>query len=142
MGDGIMATFGTPQPRQDDAANALRCALDLRDTFAEWNSSRRIAGLAEVEIAIGLHTGSVVMGDIGSARRLELAVLGDTVNLASRLEGLTRHLDCKIVVSDATVDAIRHSLPAELQAALLAELSYHGPVTPRGRAGGIDIWTA
>ena len=142
MGDGIMATFGTPQPQPDDAANALRCALDLRDSFAEWNASRRTAGLAEVEIAIGMHTGPVVMGDIGSARRLELAVLGDTVNLASRLEGLTRNLDCKIALSEATVEAIRSALPAEVQAALLGELSYHGPVTPRGRTAGIDIWTA
>ncbi len=142
MGDGIMATFGTPQPGEEDAANALRCALDLRDSFAQWNASRRTAGLAEVEVAIGMHTGPVVMGDIGSARRLELAVLGDTVNLASRLEGLTRQLDCSIAVSEATVDAIRKALSAETQAALLAELSYHGPVTPRGRTGDIEVWTA
>ena len=139
-GDGIMATFGTPEPGRQDALNALGCAVDLVETFAQWSAAREAGGLEAVQIGVGIHTGPVVMGDIGSERRLELAVLGDTVNLASRLEGLTRDLGCRIVASGETIEAVRHSRPGG-QGEPLSRFTFHGSVSLRGRSGTIPIWT-
>ena len=88
LGDGLMATFGTPDPGSQDAGNAVRCARAMLAEMDRWNREREAAGDQPIEISIGLHYGTVVLGDIGSARRLEYAVLGDTVNVASRLEEL------------------------------------------------------
>lgn len=98
LGDGLMATFGTPVAGQQDATNALSCAHAMRDTLAKWNIERRLAGEPEIKAGIGIHYGEAVLGDIG-ANRLEFAVLGTTVNVAARLEQLTRTLQADIVVS-------------------------------------------
>ena len=90
IGDSVMATFGTPQPGPRDAAHALACARAMLASLGVWNSERTARGEMALRAGIGLHFGPVVLGDIGDERRLEFAVLGDTVNTASRLEGLTR----------------------------------------------------
>ena len=107
IGDGIMATFGTPETGPHDAANALRSARAILGAFEHWNAARAAQGEAPVRISVGLHYGPVVTGDIGSERRLEFAVLGDSVNLASRLERLTRELGCRAVISDARAGVVR-----------------------------------
>ncbi len=99
LGDGVMATFGTPRPGERDAANALACARAMLAAMRDWNADRTRQGLREIRIGIGAHTGSVVLGDVGSDRHVEFAVLGDAVNVASRLETLTRELDAGIVIS-------------------------------------------
>ena len=104
LGDGLMATFGTPMPGEDDAARALACVQNMADLMDKLNTERRVDGLIEIDARFGLHFGPVVLGDIGS-NRLEFAVLGDTVNVASRLEALTRGLEVRAVVSDAAVQA-------------------------------------
>ena len=139
IGDGVMATFGTPEMGPADAANALRCALRMLDDFNRWDEERRAAGKNGIRVSIGLHSGPVVIGDIGSRRHMELAVLGDTVNLASRLESMTRDLGCQLAVSEATVEAARKALP--LDQASAAKLERYGPVEVRGRDRGIVIWT-
>ena len=109
IGDGLMATFGTPEPSPHDAKNALQCAMDMIVALAKWNAERVAAGEAPVRVGIGLHYGLVIAGDIGNERRLEYSVIGDTVNIASRLEQLTRSLNTPLVVSDSLVKAIaRH----------------------------------
>ncbi|MEQ9814944.1 MAG: adenylate/guanylate cyclase domain-containing protein, partial [Azospirillaceae bacterium] len=105
IGDAAMATFGTPSPMPDDAGRTLACAKALALAIDDWNGRRRAHGYPEVRIGIGAHYGVVVMGDIGDERRLEFAVLGDTVNVAARLEHLTRSIDARIVVSEALVEA-------------------------------------
>ncbi len=70
-----------------------------------WNARREGAGFPVVRLAIGAHYGPIVMGDVGSERRLEFAVIGDTVNVASRLEESTRTVGCRLIVSD---DLMRH----------------------------------
>ncbi|WP_299618573.1 adenylate/guanylate cyclase domain-containing protein [uncultured Tateyamaria sp.] len=104
LGDGLMATFGTPLPLQDDAARALSCVTAMVDRMAALNMDRKADGLPAIDARFGLHFGTVVLGDIG-ANRLEFAVLGDTVNVASRLEAMTRALDVQAIVSDAVVAA-------------------------------------
>lgn len=96
LGDGIMATFGTPRANGHEARDALACARGILDDLAGHN----LATGEPIRIGIGIHYGPVVLGDVGSARRLEYAVVGDTVNVASRLERLTRDLDTSLVISD------------------------------------------
>ncbi len=104
LGDGLMATFGTPLPLEDDAVRAVACVRAMVDRMQALNVARRADNLPEIDARFGLHFGPVVLGDIG-ANRLEFAVLGDTVNVASRLEAMTRSLDVRAIVSDATIAA-------------------------------------
>ena len=102
LGDGLMATFGTPIPQADDAERAMQCALAMRVQVRLWNEERAAKGEPELQVGFGLHFGPVVLADIGSTR-LEYAVIGNTVNVASRLEALSRPLQARIVVSDAVI---------------------------------------
>src|SRR5690242_8771990 len=102
LGDGLMATFGTPFAGAADASNALRCAQAMMMAVDQWNGERKAAGEAPMRVSFGLHYGPVVLGDIG-VTCLEFAVIGSTVNAASRLEALTRGLGCALVVSDDLV---------------------------------------
>jgi len=104
LGDGLMATFGTPLPLADDAARAVACVRAMVTRMEALNADRRIEGVPEIDARFGLHFGTVVLGDIG-ANRLEFAVLGDTVNVASRLEAMTRALNVRAVVSDVVMVA-------------------------------------
>ena len=103
LGDGLMATFGTPFPGENDAGNALRCARAMISVVREWNAARHEIGEDEIRVSFGIHYGPVVLGDIG-ANRLEFAVIGSTVNVASRLESLTRELDAYLVVSADVIE--------------------------------------
>ena len=105
IGDAIMVHFGTPRPQKDDPARALACAAAMIAEVGRWNAERARAGEAPIGIGIGVHYGEVLVGNIGDARRLEYTVLGDTVNVASRLERLTRETGAPLVVSDALVGA-------------------------------------
>ncbi|HUP29703.1 MAG TPA: adenylate/guanylate cyclase domain-containing protein [Usitatibacter sp.] len=104
LGDGVMALFGAPVMRPDDAQRALDCALDIRRRVAALGPSLATRGLPHPEIGIGVNTSSVVAGNIGSPTRLNYTVLGDGVNLASRLEGLTKRYLVPIVVGSLTRD--------------------------------------
>ena len=106
LGDGLMATFGTPFVGDADALNALRCARGMIGSIAELNEERRRRNEPPIQVSVGLHYGEVVLGDIG-LNRLEFAVIGTTVNAASRLEALTRELGCAIIASDALVQRAR-----------------------------------
>ena len=85
LGDGLMATFGTPFAGNADASNALRCAQAMMAAVDRWNGERQAAGEPPICVSFGLHYGPVVLGDIGLTC-LEFAVIGSTVNAASRLE--------------------------------------------------------
>ncbi len=138
IGDGVMATFGTPKPQEDDAGRALKCAQDMLRTVAAWNEQRLSAGQHPIHVGIGVHFGPVVTGDTGDRHRLEFAVVGDTVNVASRLERLTRELNVALAVSHEVTAAAGLS-PRGAEA---IGLRHHGPVTLRGRAQHqIDVWT-
>ncbi|HEX7199350.1 MAG TPA: adenylate/guanylate cyclase domain-containing protein, partial [Dongiaceae bacterium] len=101
-----------------------------------WNAERRARGLQPLHVGIGLHHGEAVLGDIGGERRLEFAVLGDTVNVARRIEEMTRSLDIAILASDAVIEAVRR----EGGAASLAEFVDFGTQALRGREGRVRLW--
>ncbi|MCX8087243.1 MAG: adenylate/guanylate cyclase domain-containing protein [Rhodocyclaceae bacterium] len=110
IGDAVMAEFGAPLDQPDHAERAVRAALKLHATAREFSSwvERRFAGrsLPRFAIGIGIHTGPAVVGNIGSHQRMEYTAVGDTVNTASRLEGMTKSVGCPILASAATVAAL------------------------------------
>lgn len=140
LGDGLMATFGTPDPGPGDAGNAVRCAHAMLAAIDDWNRERAAGGVEPIALSIGMHYGTVVLGDIGSARRLEFAVLGDAVNVASRLEALTRELGVRAALSDALVTAVRERAAGDAEA-LLSRLGTAGSRLLRGRDEPITVWT-
>lgn len=104
IGDAILATFGTPQVRSNDPVRAVAAASSMLEALSEFNRRHPELG-APLEIGIGLHTGDVIVGNIGSARRLDYTIIGDTVNLCARIESLTKHYRCPILVSESTLKA-------------------------------------
>jgi class 3 adenylate cyclase len=102
IGDEIEAVFGAPIAAPDHPARAVRAALEMRRRLAAWNASREAAGLPPLRNGIGIHTGVVLAGNIGGAERLSYALVGDPVNLASRIQGLTKDFKADILISEAT----------------------------------------
>lgn len=128
LGDGVMATFGTPETSPADAANALRAALSIVEAVDGIGMGLRVS--------VGVHFGRVTLGDVGPPRRLEFAVIGDTVNVAARLEAATRDLGARIVVSEAL--ATRALVDGRANGALdgFHEVSN---LALRGRSSGVDV---
>ena len=103
IGDAIMALFGAPFKGPQDADNALAVANQMMVRLAVLNQSRVALGKKAIDIGVGVSTGDVVVGNIGSAKRMEYTVIGDNVNLASRLEGANKYYGSKILLSEYTV---------------------------------------
>ena len=106
LGDGIMATFGTPRTDGREAENALACARGMLEDMTVLNKLREARGEPPISLGIGVHFGPVVLGDVGDEHRLEVAVVGDAVNVASRFERLTRELGVALVASGELVTAL------------------------------------
>ena len=138
LGDGLMATFGTPFTSDCDAVNALRCAQAMIGTIGELNLDRKNRREPPIRVSIGLHYGEVVLGDIG-LNRLEFAVIGTAVNAASRLETLTRELGCALVASDDLVQRARTETDSSNADFML--LVEKPPRTIRGLEQPVGIWT-
>jgi len=128
IGDGLMALFGAPTSTPDDAANAVTVAVGMQRRIQKLNEDFVVAGLPEISIGVGLHTGEATVGYVGSERRTEYTAIGDTVNLASRLES-----NCgggQILVSEATLKAIP---PEQFQ------LRQHAPLTVKNRVQPVQV---
>ena len=140
IGDEIFAVFGLPTASPHDALNALRCAALMLTELDAWNATRAERGELPLSIGIGLNYGPAVMGDVGSEHSLSFTVIGDTVNVASRLQTLTRELKTPLIVADAILCQIGGGQPPEL-ATLPVKLQDQGERELRGRSGAIRIWS-
>ncbi len=101
MGDAIMTIFGAPLQGEDDALRAVKTAISMKKGLKEFN--KKYQNIKQpLEIGIGIHTGDVIAGNIGSDKRLDYTVIGDNVNLSSRIEGLTLYYGCPLLISDST----------------------------------------
>jgi adenylate cyclase len=138
IGDGVMATFGTPRTGPEDATRALACACTMIDEVERWNAKRRARNAAQIQVGIGVHYGEVVVGNIGDARRLEFAVIGDVVNVASRLERLTRERGVPLIASADVIDAVRHENGGTPD--LVGRFTPEPELTVRGRRQPVAIW--
>jgi adenylate cyclase len=133
IGDGVLAAFGAPLANEDHADLAIAAARAMAGeqlaTFNAWLSS---TGVEEpIRMGIGINSGPVLSGSVGSPRRVDYTVIGDTVNTASRIEAMTKVLDRAVLFSEQTRDGLRE-LPAD--AVALGEFEI------RGRAASIKLW--
>lgn len=128
LGDGLMALFGAPTTTPEDASNALNAAVAMQRRLLGINQELRQEGLSEVGVGIGLHTGDVIVGYIGSERRSEYTAIGDAVNTAARLESNAK--GGQILISDATAKAARSRY----------KLHPRDPITVKNREQPVVLW--
>lgn len=134
MGDGIMAVFGAPIEQRDHADRALATAREMTgERLVEFNDWLRGENLGDgFRMGVGLNTGAVMAGNVGSERRMEYTTIGDATNTASRLEGMTKGTPYMVYVGDSTRGALQQSCPDDL--VFVEELEV------RGRAARIRVW--
>jgi class 3 adenylate cyclase len=131
VGDAAMAVFGVLQGAQNHADRALQTAMDMQQRLIRLNDQFLGDGLPQLGIGIGLHTGELLAGTIGSLQRLEYTVIGDTVNVASRVESMTRNYPVQILLSEETRVAAGNSIP-------LYEID---SVTLKNRTKPVRLWS-
>jgi adenylate cyclase len=107
IGDAIMAGFGVPVAHEDDVDRAVRAAIAMMRELGQWNEQRLAEGRPAVDIGIGLNTDTIVSGNIGSRKRMDYTMIGDGVNLASRLESACKQYGAHILVSEFTWKKLR-----------------------------------
>jgi len=136
QGDGVMAVFGAPLPQQDHAVRAFAAAREILDDalprFNAWLMEERLAE-GPLDAGIGLNTGQVMSGLVGSERRVEYAAVGDATNVAARLQGLGRDAEGRLFVSGTTHERL---------GAAAEGLRRHGDVDLRGRREPVTVWVA
>jgi class 3 adenylate cyclase len=130
VGDGLMAIFGAPVPLPGHCESAVRSALEMQDTIALFNVDRRAAGKPEIRIGIGIASGDMVAGYAGTNERATYTCIGDTVNLASRLEAHTKVAQQPILIDGATCGALSERIAV---AAL-------GPVAIKGKSAPVEVF--
>lgn len=104
IGDAVMALFGVPNAHDDSESDAVECALSIMRKIQNWNETRRAAGEVEIQVTIGAHCGEVFAGAVGSESRMEFTVLGDTVNIAARLQEAAKKTEFGLVISGELLD--------------------------------------
>jgi adenylate cyclase len=102
IGDALMAVFGAPLPLENHAWMAVQSALDMRRRLQDFNQKRQALGQPLIHIGIGISSGEVVSGNIGSQKRMDYTVIGDGVDISARLEGATKEYGCDIILSEFT----------------------------------------
>ncbi len=114
IGDAIMAFWGAPIHDARHALQSVQAALAMMHVLPKVNAAIQAKGIPELHIGIGIHTGEAVLGNIGSEKKLAYTAIGDNVNLASRLEGLTKQYECAVLISETTQQAVGDVIPCRL----------------------------
>jgi class 3 adenylate cyclase len=131
IGDAIMAFFGAPVKHDDDPLQSVKTALDMMDKLKEFNRWEKKQGRSEFKIGIGINYGVVTVGNIGSEKKMDYTVIGDMVNLASRLEGLTKKYKESIIISGTLYHKIKGEFPCRMI----------DKVIVKGKSKGVDIYS-
>jgi adenylate cyclase len=134
LGDGLMAVFGAPLPQEDHADRALAAAREMLEVrLPRYNETLRAAGFERgFKMGIGLNSGQFMSGNVGSQRRLEYTAIGDTINTASRIEGMTKGTPYALYLADSTREALRRPVD---------DLVYIDEMPVRGRTHPIKLWS-
>lgn len=128
IGDAMMITFGVPVEAEDDPIRAVKTALLMRKRVEELNATRSDAGKTPIKMGFGINTGYVIAGNVGSEDRMEYTVLGDVVNTASRIEGLSRNME--VLVTESTYDEVKD----------LVKSTEKGESALKGKSGMLKIY--
>ena len=136
IGDAIMAFWGAPDKHEDDALQSVISGLEMIDAVQKFNVNQKKLGKCEFQIGIGLNYGEVTVGNIGSERKMDYTVIGDAVNLASRMEGLTKTYHSEILISESLFEELRTSSPNSGLAYRLLDT-----VAVKGKTKGVRIFT-
>ena len=131
IGDGLMALFGAPLPLNDCAGSAVVAALEMVEMIEQFNHERKAVDKAAIRIGVGVATGDVVAGYTGTQQRATYTCIGDTVNLAARLEAHTKVAGCGILIDDTTQRALGGSVPMQSL----------GEVPFKGKAAAVEIFS-
>jgi adenylate cyclase len=132
MGDAIMAFYGAPERTRYEASEAVQSALEMLDTLKDFNKWQTDKGRPEFRIGIGINYGVVTVGNIGSEKKMDYTVIGDMVNLGSRLEGLTKVYNQPLIISESVAFKIKEQFPCRLIDRVIV----------KGKTAGIGIYTA
>ena len=129
IGDAIMAIFGAPINQEDAPERALRACLEMREKLKELNEKWRNNGKNPIRIGMGVHMGDVVVGNVGSSRQMEYTVIGDAVNVSSRIESLTKEIKTDILISDDVYFQVKD----------LVEVESPDPVPVKGKSEPLQV---
>ena len=132
IGDAIMAFFGAPVKHEDDALQSVMAGLEMTEALAGFNQSQKAAGFPEFRIGVGINFGEVTVGNIGTEKKMDYTVIGDMVNLASRLEGLTKQYHQSLIISESLHDMVKDVVPCRLL----------DSVAVKGKTVGVKIYSA
>ena len=130
LGDGLMVIFGAPQEDPDQEEHAIRAAIEMQREVGELRKKWQLEGRAQLRVGIGINSGPAIVGNIGSSRRMEYTAIGDTVNVAARLETATKDLGAEILVSEYTFNAVRGAF----------DLRRMGPIQVKGRGDTVQVY--
>jgi adenylate cyclase len=132
MGDAIMAFYGAPERTRYEASEAVQSALEMLETLKDFNKWQTDKGRPEFRIGIGINYGVVTVGNIGSEKKMDYTVIGDMVNLGSRLEGLTKVYQQPLIISESVASKVKEQYPCRLIDRVIV----------KGKTAGIGIYTA
>ena len=127
MGDGIMVVFGAPEPYEDHARRAVAVAIGMQEAMEKLRENWGARGLPMLDIGVGVATGPMISGNMGAIQRREMTVIGDTVNLASRIEGLNKELGTKLLIHESTFAVVQ------------AEIETRGPIAEHVKGHDDDV---
>ncbi|UCF98881.1 MAG: HAMP domain-containing protein [Spirochaetaceae bacterium] len=132
IGDAIMAFFGAPARHQDDALNSVLAGIEMTEALGDFNAHQRELGKPEFRIGVGINYGVVTVGNIGTDKKMDYTIIGDMVNLASRMEGLTKKYKQPLLISESLHQKVHEQVRCRLI----------DTVAVKGRAKGVKIYSA
>ena len=113
VGDAVMAVWGVPEQGTNDALSAVKSAIHIRREILALNAKRESQGEFPIEIGIGIHSGATIFGAMGNGVRVDHTVIGPTINIASRIEGMAKEFDCDIIISHGLLESVSSQVLVE-----------------------------